>query len=69
MLAYKHQVYWFPYLPNLLPTNLVDFQAHENFKDYTEGEVGIGFHVSPLGEMFIKCMNNSFQPTPPSIQP
>ena len=69
MLAYKHQVYWFPNLPNLLRTNLVDFQAHESFKDFSEGEVGIGFHVSPLGEMFIKCMNNSFQPTPPSIQP
>lgn len=67
VLAYKHQVFWFPYLPNLVRTNLADFQAHESFKDFSEGEVGIGFHISPLGEMFIKCMNNSFELAPPSI--
>lgn len=60
VLAYKPKVYFSSYLPNLVRTNLVAFQAHESFKDYTEGEVGIGFHVSPLGEMFIKCMNDSF---------
>ena len=60
VLAYKPKVYLFPYLPNLVRTNLADFQAHENFKDYSEGEVGIGFNISPLGEIFVKCMNNSF---------
>jgi len=69
VLAYQHQVYWHPYLPNLARTNLVDFQAHESFKDFSEGEVGIGFHVNQLGETFIKCMNNSFPPASPSVQP
>ncbi len=60
VLAYEPKVYLFPYLPNLVRANLAEFHAHESFKDYSEGEVGIGFNISPLGEIFVKCMNDSF---------
>jgi hypothetical protein len=74
VLAYKHQVFWLPYLPNLVRTSLVNFQVHEGLQDFLRdpagaagtglnlqtGEVAIGFHISPLGEIFVKCMNDSF---------
>jgi len=71
VLAYQPEAYWFPYLPNLMRTNLVTFQVHEGLQDFLHGtpnaglnlqtgQVAVGFHLSELGQEFIKCMNNSF---------
>jgi hypothetical protein len=71
VLAYKPEAYWFPYLPNLVRTNLVIFQVHEGLQDFLRGtagvglnlqtgEVALGFYPSELGQIFIKCMNDSF---------
>jgi hypothetical protein len=63
VLANKPKVppgYLYPYLPNLVRTNLVTFQAHETFEVSSEGKVNIGFNISLLGEIFVKCLNNSF---------
>lgn len=60
VLAYKPDAHWFPYLPNLVRTNLVNFEAHPDYGNNPDGEVRIGFNISPLGEIFVKSMKDSF---------
>jgi hypothetical protein len=59
VLAYSPNAHWFPYLPNLVRTNLVNFEAHPDYGNNPDGEVRIGFNISPLGEIFVKSIKDS----------
>jgi hypothetical protein len=60
VLAYKPDVYWSPYLPNLVRTNLAGLHVYSAYDNAVDGDTRLGFNLNPLGEIFVKCMNDSF---------